>query len=197
MDSLISQGLGVCGCVVIFAAVYYTNVWNALQFPFLSQDIFSGTSPNASDAIVWNQTAVIGSDNLIDPAALAIEGLPWFATTYVVNILVTNLSVTAAIVHVFLWYPREMKAAFSIFSLSGMRKLFDFKGWNWTFWKNSSKPDANREYYDPHYKLMLAYPACPNWWYGLVLVLSFIIAMVILYAGHTTLPVRCCMHAFA
>lgn len=34
-----------------------------------------------TNPIEWNQTAVTGSDNRIDPAALAIEGLPYFATT--------------------------------------------------------------------------------------------------------------------
>jgi len=35
---------------------------------------------------------------------------------------------------------------------------------------------------------MMAYKAVPGWWFGCVLLLSFVIAMTLLYTGHTTLP---------
>lgn len=41
---------------------------------------------------------------------------------------------------------------------------------------------------DPHYSLILNYKAAPDWWYGIVLVLSFVVALIILYTGHSTLP---------
>jgi hypothetical protein len=118
MDSLISQGIGICGCVVLFSAAYYGNLWNAQNFPFLSQSLFSGDS-NATNPIVWNQTAVIGSNNRIDPVALAVQGLPYFATTYGINLLVTNMSVTACFVHLCLWYWKYMKAAIILDYLEG------------------------------------------------------------------------------
>ena len=187
MDSLISQGIGVCGCVVVFTAAYYCNLWDAQNFPFLSQEIFSGAS-NATNPIPWNQTAVIGPDNRIDPVALEAQGLPYFATTYAINILVTNMSTTATFTHLFLWYWSDMKAAFSVFTPAGFRDLIDYQNWSLAFWRNSAVPEENQDHYDPHYKLMLAYKAVPNWWFVCVLLLSFTIAMAILYTGHSTLP---------
>jgi hypothetical protein len=187
MDSLISQGLGICGCIVVFTAAFYGNLWDAQNLPFLSQEIFSNTS-NATNPVLWNQTAVIGADNKIDKAALDIQGLPLFATTYAINILVTNMSTTAAFTHLCLWYWTDMKAAFAIFTPTSLRRLFDFRNWSLDFFRKSSVPEENQEHYDPHYKLMMAYKAVPNWWFGIVLLLSFIIAMTILYTGNSTLP---------
>ena len=185
MDSLISQGVGVCGCIILFSAAYYGNVWDAQNFPFLSQEIFSETS-NASNPVLWNQTAVIGPDNRINQAALDAQGLPYFATTYALNLLVTNMSVTCAMVHLILWNWTDMKAAFRMFTPANLRNLFDFKNWSLNFWRTSDVPAENQEHYDPHYKLMLAYKAVPDWWFGCVLLLSFVIAMALLYTGHTT-----------
>lgn len=187
MDSLISQGLGICGCIVLFSAVYYGNVWNAQNFPFLSQELFSQNSTIANP-VQWNQTLVIGPDNVIDPAALAVEGLPYFATTYAVNLLVTNMSVTAVITHLLLWNRKEVLAAFAAFAPSRLRKTLDPRTWTLNFWRNGAEPDEMQEHYDPHYRPIMAYKACPDWWYGIILLISFVIAMIILYTGHTTLP---------
>ncbi|OJA09368.1 hypothetical protein AZE42_08539 [Rhizopogon vesiculosus] len=41
---------------------------------------------------------------------------------------------------------------------------------------------------DPHYKQMLKYPDAPNSWYFLVFLLSFIVALVVIYKSDSTLP---------
>jgi hypothetical protein len=187
MSSLISQGIGVCGCIIVFTAAYYSNLWDAQKFPFLSQDLFSSTS-NATNPVEWNQSAVIGSDNRIDPDALATQGLPYFATTYAINILVTNMSVTACFTHLCLWYWGDMKAAIDPFRPSNLRKVFNPRNWSFDFYRNADVAEEDQDHYDPHYKLIMAYKAVPNWWFGIVLLLSFIIAMALMYSGHTTLP---------
>lgn len=68
MDSLISQGIGWVLCIVIFGGAFSPNLWNAQNFPFLSQVLFSEAS-NSTNPIQWNQSAVIGPDNLIDQTA--------------------------------------------------------------------------------------------------------------------------------
>lgn len=187
MDSLISQGIGIVGCIILFSAVYYGNVWEAKKFPFLAQQLFSNTS-SATEPVVWNQSFVIGADHRVNREALADVGLPWFATTYAVSQLVVNMSTTAAITHLCLWYWDDVKAAFAMFHPSALRKALDPRTWSLAFWKNSAEPDENQENYDPHYKLIMAYKAVPDWWYGLVLLLSFAIGMIIIYKGNTTLP---------
>ena len=187
MDSLISQGIGTTLCIVVFAGAYYTNVWNAQKLPFISQVLFSDAS-NSTNGIQWNQTAVIGPDNIIDKAALAIEGLPWFATSYVIALVVTNMAVTAAITHLSLYFWPEVKEACAFISPTFFKRLLRPRTWKLNFWESGRVPDENQDHYDPHYKLMLAYKPCPNWWYGVVLILSVVAALVVLYEGHSTLP---------
>lgn len=187
MESLISQGIGICGCVIVFSAVYYGNVWEAKRFPFLSQEIFQGNS-TAGNYTTWNQNFVIGSDNRIDKAKLDIIGLPWLATTYAVNILVTNMATAAAVTHICLFYWNDVKASFAWAKPSNLRKAVDPRTWSTSFYKNSSTPDKDQPHYDPHYKLMLAYKTAPDWWYLVVLGISFVIAMAIIYTGNSTMP---------
>jgi len=43
---------------------------------------------------------------------------------------------------------------------------------------------------DPHYKMMVqeGYEEVPNWWYGIVLTLTFIVGLITLYGIKSTLP---------
>jgi len=124
MDSLISQGLRICGCFILFCGAYYRDVWKSSRFPFLSQTLLTLNS-RVENPIQWHQTTVIGSDNFIDPVALEAQGLPYFATTYALNLLVTNMSVTAVITHLFLWNQKEMMTAFAGFAPAKLRRTLD------------------------------------------------------------------------
>lgn len=187
MESLISQGIGVVLCIVVFAGAFYTNLWNAQNFPFLSQVLFSEAS-NSTNSIQWNQSAVIGPDNIINQAALATEGLPWFATSYAINLVATDICVTAAITHLCLYYWPEMREACAFLSPTSLKRLLHPKTWTLKFWESGTVPHENQDHYDPHYKLMLAYEPCPDWWYGVVLVVSVVVALIVLYKGESTLP---------
>lgn len=188
MESLISMGLGTCLCIFVFSGVYYSNIWNAQQYPFLSQVLFNRDS-NATVSVQWNQTAVIGSNNMIDPVALAKEGLPAITATYILNILGSNMGIAAGITHMLLYNWRDLAPAFDMFRPSTLRKLFSLKTWNiFSKDRHDDEPAENLDYYDPHYKLMLNYKAVPNWWFGLILIFSLVVGFVILYLGHSTLP---------
>jgi OPT family oligopeptide transporter len=50
------------------------------------------------------------------------------------------------------------------------------------------KQDVDDDDIDPHYKQMLKYPDAPNSWYFVVFLLSFVIALVVLYKTDSTLP---------
>lgn len=89
ISSLISQGIGITGCIILFAGVYYSNVWNALNYPFLSQLVFSNSS-TVGNPVQWNQTEAIGADSRIDMTAVSQLGLPAFSATNVLNMMLTK-----------------------------------------------------------------------------------------------------------
>lgn len=119
----------------------------------MSTDLF------ASDGSAYDQSQILTPENTLDPAKLAAYGAPRYTATYAISQLAYNLSLGAAIVHVFIWHWKELKEAFG-----GMR-----------FMKNGQDID------DPHFESTLhfysscmvlmqvaemkVYKEVPQWWY--------------------------------
>ncbi|ATY64702.1 oligopeptide transporter [Cordyceps militaris] len=192
VSSLISQGIGIVGCIILFAGVYYSNIWEAKKYPFLSQAIFSETS-TADSAVQWNQTAAIGPDGNINSTAVDDLGLPNFAASNVLNILLTNMCIAASVTHLALWYRTEMAAAFRF--LHPRRILANVQSAGARLGISSRPAGAGEEaesaseaHYDPHYLLMQNYKDCPDWWYAIVLALSATVALIVVYKTNSTLP---------
>ena len=189
LQTLINNLVGYLLCICVFMGVYYMNIWNAQDFPFLSQLLFSNTS-NSTVYQTYNQTAVLSSENVLDEGALQQLGIPYFATTYAVYILSTNLAITATFTHMFLWNYNDIKSAWGFVSMANIKRAVRPATWNYRFWQDndetrSAEADAD---IDPHYRLMLAYKDAPDWWYGLVLLGSLIVGLVCIYSVNSTLP---------
>ena len=80
-----------------------------------------------------------------------------------------------------------MKGVCTSLSPSPLKRLLQPQTWKLKFWESGRVPDENQNHCDPHYKLLLAYEPCPDWWYGAVLVLSVVVALIVLYKGDSTL----------
>ncbi|KAM5353427.1 hypothetical protein ACJ41O_000077 [Fusarium nematophilum] len=180
--------VGYIICIFLFLGVYYGDVWRARDFPFLSQLLFSENS-TGSNYVVYNQTEILGDENVLLPSALESEGLPFFAGTYAIFLFTTNLAVTATISHLLLWNWNDLKTGYSFLSPNSLRQLLSPRTWNLRFWqsRDSNSQDMHEEK-DPHYKLMLAYPERPSWWYTCILILSVITGLIAAYTARSTLP---------
>jgi OPT family oligopeptide transporter len=190
LQTLVNNLVGYLLCICVFMGVYYMNVWNAQSFPFLSQLLFSNSS-NSTSYQQYNQTAVLDSNNVLDPVALDQLGVPYFATTYATYILSTNLAITATFTHMFLWNYNDIKSAWSFASWSNIKRLARPATWNYRFWRTETEDTRsieNEADLDPHYRLMLVYKDAPNWWYGLILVSSIVVGLVCIYQVDSTLP---------
>jgi OPT family oligopeptide transporter len=187
--TLTNSFVGFVICTGMYIALYYGNVWNALSFPFLSQELFSQTS-NSSAFVVYNQSAILNAANELDPSTLETIGLPFFATTNASSLLTTNLGITATIIHILLWNGDIVGKTFKLPKWSTVN---NFRS-NMKFWEKSPRGygterlDDEDEELDPHYKQMLAYKEVPSWWYILILALSMIVALFCIYNFKSTLP---------
>lgn len=119
--------------------------------PKLSQTLFyeNGTE--------YNQTLILNDQYEVDPVLLAEQGLPFYASTWVVQLLTTNLGMAATFTHLLLWNYSDIKGAWSWATLSAVKNSWN-TGINWKFWKNDGmreQPNADDEEIDPHYKQML------------------------------------------
>ncbi|KAF8801788.1 peptide transporter MTD1 [Phlegmacium glaucopus] len=156
LSTQLSLYFGVMLCIILFCAAYATNIWHAQNFPFLSQALFF------ENGTLYDQLAILDSNFRLDPSKLAQQGLPWFASSQVIYSIGVNLSIGATIMHVLLWYGKDI--------IEVIRK------------------HQAGENYDPHLTKMKVYPEVPMWWYVAVLVVSFAMAMATIYTGHSGLP---------
>ncbi|KAI0088413.1 OPT oligopeptide transporter [Irpex rosettiformis] len=153
VNSFIGMALGY----IVLTTAYYSNTFNARDLVFMSNSLF------ASDESTYNQTAILTPDNSLDQAKLESVGLPRFTATFTVSQMCYNFSMGAAIVHVFLWHWKDLKAAFG-----GMR-----------FLKSSTDQDIS----DVHYQEMKKYREVPHWWYLTLFVISLGVGIGCSYAA--------------
>jgi hypothetical protein len=163
--TLTNSFIGFILCTALYIGLYYGNVWNALNFPFLSQQLFSQTS-NSTLFAVFNQSAILDINNELDPTTLAMTGLPSFATTNAAYLLTTNLGITATVVHILIWNREAITGAFSRPDFS---KFQNFRR-TLNFWHKSPRSNGivtleskDTSELDPHYQQMLAYDEVPAW----------------------------------
>ncbi|KAF2665474.1 OPT superfamily oligopeptide transporter [Microthyrium microscopicum] len=187
LNTLNNNFVGYLLCIAVFTGVYYGNIWNALKFPFISQLLYTEES-NGTNFVQFNQTAVLNEDMQIDMAKVAEQGLPYFASTFAVYILATNLSITATFSHLLIWNYDDIKNAWAFLTPSSLKRLT--KARTWQFWKHDDSKwgGENDPETDPHYRLLLAYKDTPNWWYGILFVASLFIGLGLLYVTKSTLP---------
>lgn len=181
--------VGFVLCTGMYIWMYYGNLWHALDFPFLSQQLFSNTS-NSTHFVVYNQSAILNANNELDPTTLDVIGLPFFATTNASSLLTTNLGITATIIHIFLWNSDIVGKTFKLPKWSTVKNFRP----KMKFWEKipqgfgMERLDGDDEELDPHYKQMLAYKEVPSWWYMLILGLSMVAALFCIYNLKSTLP---------
>ncbi|KAH6672407.1 OPT oligopeptide transporter protein-domain-containing protein [Halenospora varia] len=191
--TLTNSCIGYLLCIVLFMGVYYGNIWESQHFPFMSQLLFDDAS-NSTVFSEYNLSLILTPQNEINRTGLAEHGIPHLTGTYLAYLITTNMGCTAALVHMFLWNWSDIKAGFFFLHPTNLKKLLQPS--TYMFWKGGlSKEEHKRRVLedptmDPHYKMMVqeGYEEVPNWWYGNVLVLSFIVGLGTLYGINSTLP---------
>ena len=161
--------------------MYYGNVWDALKFPFLSQQLFSANSSSTLFEI-YNQSAILDSNFELDRNALEVQGLPFFSATNGAYLLTTNLGITATITHIILWNRDAVSSAFAF----DFKSIFTYLKHPRLLWERKPATVSEAEL-DPHYRMMLAYKEVPAWWYVLILVTSIITGIACIYVLGSTL----------
>ncbi|KAI9442371.1 OPT oligopeptide transporter protein-domain-containing protein [Lactarius indigo] len=181
LKAQVSNFIGYILCIVIFVAVYYNNIWESRNFPFLSQELFY------ENGTVYDQLLVLNDNLEVDPTLLAEQGLPFYAGTWIIYLLTTNIGTAATFTHLLLWNRNDLRGAWGWVNKDSLKRMWT--EFDWRFWKADGarevSPDGDL---DPHYREMLKYPDAPNSWYSAILVSSFITAIVIIYKTDSTLP---------
>jgi hypothetical protein len=105
---------------------------------------------------VYDQLLILNSNYEVDPSLLAEHGLPFYAATWVVQLLATNMAMAATFTHLLLWNRSDLKGAWSWATPTALKK--SWATFNIRFWENDgmrAKPDVDDKEIDPHYEEML------------------------------------------
>jgi hypothetical protein len=82
--------------------LYYGNVWESQNFPFMSQLLYDGSS-NSTNFVTYNLTQILTPEHTINSTAVEAAGVPHMTATYIAYLITTNMGITAALVHMLLW----------------------------------------------------------------------------------------------
>lgn len=178
LNTLINQLIGYFGCIILTTAAYHANLWNAKAFPFMAQGLYLA---NGSD---YDQTQLLGADNIVDPELLKSYGAPWFSMSNALSLLCLNMAVTAGIVHIICWHWADIRHLFVwmlphnlVAEFKEMKADGRFK-----FWKGSTYvekfPGTEG---DAHFAAMRKYKEAPAWWYYVILVLALVVGLIVTY----------------
>ena len=108
----------------------------------------------------YNVTQVISPGQTLDEQAYIKYSPPFLPATFAFVYGLSFASITAVLVHVYLWHWTDIRATL----------------------QNKQKDDI-------HSRLMRAYRRVPWWWYGVLTIVMFVLSVVMVEVYHTKLPV--------
>jgi OPT family oligopeptide transporter len=85
--------------------LYYSNAWNAKDFPFMSTSLFS------SNGTTFATTSILDDKGTIDDTKLEAVGIPHLTSSTVWGYFTQNLAIGALISHVLIFYSKDMIVA--------------------------------------------------------------------------------------
>lgn len=122
---------------------------------------------------------MLSEHGVLDESKLASVGVPYMAATFASYVLTQNMAITATLVHMCLYHWDDLKSAFDFMSVSSIKSLAS--PGTWMFWKEKEYTPEEISNMDPHYRLMLPYKDAPDWWYGMVFLLSGVVGLICIY----------------
>ena len=154
---------------IVFVGVYYNNVWESKSFPLVChtqfRQCFTHTRLQLSQVLfyengtVYDQLLILNDKLEVDPTLLAEQGLPFYAGTWVIYLLTSNIALAATFTHLLLWNRNDLRAAWSWMNKNSVKQV-------WTepyrlFRKvNDNKQVTPDDDLDPHYREMLKVKFC-------------------------------------
>jgi OPT family oligopeptide transporter len=189
LQTILNEFSGYLISIGLYMGLYYSNMWNARSFPFLSPMLFSDKS-NSTKYVTYDIKKILNAHHEVDDALLAKAGLPWFTASYALSLTTINIAIAATITHMLIWHYDDIKTAWAFITVDNLKKFIRPHTWNWKFWKQSgtAMTPEEAEAIDPHYRLMQSYKDIPSWWFAAIWVASVALGLVAIYKANTTLP---------
>lgn len=115
----------------------------------MSQELFY------QNGTVYDQLLILNDKLEVDPVLLEQQGLPFYAGTWIINLLTSNMGMAATFTHLLLWNRDDLRTAWNWATPAGIKRIW--ANFNWKFWQDDGQreqPNADDDI-DPHYRAML------------------------------------------
>ncbi|KAL4244288.1 oligopeptide OPT transporter family protein [Abortiporus biennis] len=136
--------------------LYYTNTFFSQYLPMMSRAAFDNTGAP------YNVSRILTPEYTLDLEKYKAYSPLFLSTTFVMSYALSFASITSTIVHVFLYYRKQI-------ATQARRSL-------------AEQPDI-------HARLMSRYPQVPDWWYLCIFVSMFAFGVVMIELNNTDMPV--------
>ena len=161
--SIINVAVGMAiASFFVAPLIYWYDVWNTSRFTINSNSVFDNTGSR------YNVSRVLNPDYTLNTAEYEVYGAPYLSATFAMMYASFFAAYLALITYVLLNYWKELKA--------GIRSSIKWK-------------DGRDGHEDIHNRLMRAYKEVPDWWYGIVLAISFTFACIACAGYPTGMPI--------
>ncbi|KAH8101387.1 OPT oligopeptide transporter, partial [Cristinia sonorae] len=141
---------------ILTPILYYTNTFYAQYMPLLSRSAFDNTGH------IYDVNRILTADYTFDLEAYKAYSPLFLSTTFAVSYALSFASITATLVHVFLYYRKQIV-------IQARRSL-------------GEQPDI-------HARLMAHYPQVPDWWYLCIFLSMFTFGVIAIELNDTEMPV--------
>jgi OPT family small oligopeptide transporter len=138
----------------IVPAIYYTNTWFTGYLPLMTADVYDNTGSD------YDVGRVVDPNGTLNVANYSAYSPPYLSATFAFVYGLSFASITAVIVHVYLWHGSEI--------------------WNTL---------KGRTTLDIHGRLMRAYRKEPWWWYAILGAIMFALSIIMVEVYDVKLPV--------
>jgi OPT family small oligopeptide transporter len=144
----------VGGFWIVVPAIYYTNTWWTGYLPLMTADVYDRYGAE------YNVSMMINADGTFNETAYQNYSPPFLGASFAFVYGLAFASITAVLVHVFLWHGTNIVEA-----MKGRTKM------------------------DIHARLMQQYKQTPWWLYAGIIVLMTVLAIIMVEIYDTKLPV--------
>ncbi|KAG6888761.1 hypothetical protein C0992_007552 [Termitomyces sp. T32_za158] len=151
----------------------FTNAWDTAFLPISSTVVFDNTGNR------YDPRAIVNADGFFDEAAYAAYSPMLMSATLAVAFGVLFAAFVSVFVHTF----RESKFRFPWCLSIDVNPVVWFRRDIVRRIRSNLKDER-----DVHSRLMLAYPEVPNWWFGILFAVCFIVLLVTVSVFPTQLP---------
>ncbi|KAK1249694.1 hypothetical protein MKX08_009697 [Trichoderma sp. CBMAI-0020] len=142
--------------------VYFNDAWHSGYLPINSNKVYDDS------ANVYDVRKILNTNMSLNKDKYEVYSVPWLSADMILKLGAFFMLYVAVPIQMFLWHRKQI--------IQGLRSIWDRK---------ASEEDFN----DVHNKLMQKYDKCPDWWYLIILAMSFVLACISVTVWPTGMPV--------